>query len=313
MNARLAKVLAPAAKVRTLFSITEPLTQGTAIALIASALLTLLILKPLQVHFEGVWHGASVLSDGIKRRLDDPSFWAVFASLLAAAFVRIATSLVIGRAHSNAPPVYYVAWAATALAGLAVYTFSGYINHEAWFDRSCQLAVHRVQLLEGFVNAVVIVIEPLFLSSGLICLEAIRSRLLAMNVKTRLGTPQQKDEEARRASGLIASAGAGPFISAFLAWSCWQLIKQILREHAEPSVFGTSKPVVVIAVQALAATPFLVLLLLVCLQLRNCIKLTWKDVSIPKPLDNLLVIWIGRILLLGYFRAEWLTPDGCRR
>jgi hypothetical protein len=119
----------------------------TAIALM---LLALLILKPIQVYLERSEHNTSVLAEGLTRRLDDPSFWAVFASLLAATLIRQASRCLMSPNEHRPPtrlaPVYPIVWASTAVAGLVIYIFSSYVNHEVWFDESKEPSVHVIQV-----------------------------------------------------------------------------------------------------------------------------------------------------------------------
>ncbi len=182
--------------------------------------------------------------------------------------MRRAILLVISGENHNPPtrtvPAYPIVWVTTAIAGLTVYTFSGYVNKEVWFDNSSQISVRTLQMIEGFINAVVICLAPMFFSLGLLCIEHIR---------TRLETTKKKDEAARKATGILASAGAGPFISVFLAWAFWKLIQFLATKPPKFSFFGTAKPAMVIVAQILTAMPFFVLLLLTQWRKRHAICL----------------------------------------
>jgi tryptophan-rich sensory protein len=287
--------------------VTGNLLQKFALWVLGIALLILLVLKCTQLYREPQTTGNLGLSvlRGLDRRLDDPSFWAIAACFLAGWFVRKATAVLspsnaLRRPAATADPVFPVVWATTAIAGIAIYTLSAYINHEAWFDKSHDHVIHLVQFIEGCVCAVVIAMSPLFFSLGLLCLSETRARLKIAEAT------KQKDEAARWASGYLASAGAGPFISGIAAWALLQVLGRLgphIGISFKPDPFGTSEVISVIIAQVSFAAPFVALLLLVSFQLRRCVKLGWKDVKVANA--------FGFLLILTGFGA-WHLADTCK-
>ncbi len=280
--------------------------------MLGTALLVLLPLKWIQVYREpGGGSIVAALASGTNRRLDDPSFWAIAACLIAGWFVRKSAGSLAppgSRQRPTAPvePVYYVAWIATGIATAIAYTFAVYIQKEAWFFVTSDRATKIVQRIEGGANTTVALIAPMFFALGIRCLSLIYDCLR---------NTQGKDERLRRSASHLASAGAGPFISTSIAFALWQVIQWIGKKlgiNAEPNVFGTSDVFVAVGALALYATPFLALFFLVIIQLRKCFKFTWIDTKVLPPFGLILVwIGIGAFLFGGYMDAKWRTDQGC--
>lgn len=155
-------------------------------------------------------HGLSVM---IGRRLDDPSFWAMFATAIAVSLIARAFYL----AESNAKVVnsntkHYFIWGITAALCILIYIVAVALRHETFFFSShfkpatrilhTNATIITIQFIEGLANIMIIIVGTAFLAIGLLLLKAV--------TPSRNAKPCSLPLYEKRVAALLATAGLAP-------------------------------------------------------------------------------------------------------
>jgi hypothetical protein len=288
---------------------------GFAAAALAAIVLLLLAFKTVERYEEirldeHIYASASrVVREGLVRRLDDPSLWAVLAGALSGLWLlraanKLACAVPTLRTSWMDAWSSWLVWIAAFSSGAAVYLLVVYLKDETfWYmikaghQVYADTAIPLVQKAEGIANLTAILIATSFFPPALVVL-----RQLERTLGTLGTTPPSKD--LQKAGASLASIGAMPVsLLVFIAFS-HSVIRAILGYPVKDALidFATG------AGAALLICWPMLLVTLFCWRAKNRLNL---HVSVLKTVH--LVIW-PVCFLFGYRGLRppcWVTQPGC--
>ena len=239
-------------------------TPGIFSALVVFSLTLLLV--PLKIWERHAYGYADYVREGIKGRLDDPSFWMLLATIYASALIlygarRLKTSSVFnGRQHrTRMQHCFDVILLICLIVGyfIAVFltktTFYYYRKPPLPNTLADRTAINYIQIAEGVIVCIAVILGWRFYVLG--------TRLVE---KCALMAETELEEAAPTASALL-SAGVAPFSMVVLAFTVYGSLSWLIGSG---DWFGTTPWWGVVLAVAFYWIPFLVLAITVWRRLR---------------------------------------------